>query len=225
MDAHIALSLNMQAIVSHNEGDYQAAIRRYRSAVEQTLMSAETKFQMSRRGSLAHSMSPQSQLSVEPCCPGFVQVVQHTGDSIVSGPFLVSTDGSASIFHVSDHDASVLSLALLFNMALSFHLRSLESAKVRSLDLRRAMFLYKSAMKIVQECPRDFTNPSEALLVVAVGNNLCIILSDLYEHKKVKKIMDFTMHFWLFTTEGNTRFFPRNTISWGLAPTQSAACA
>ena len=220
MDTQIALSLNMQAVLSHNENDYNTAIKRYRGAMEQLNKSIYTKNRVEHDW-----VYPQVRLVVQPSCPAFLTEMTQTGEVIVSSPFCVTTSApDHTLFQISDEDSHLLCLALMFNLALSYHLRAVSDIKHRSLYLRRAMSLYKTAMKIVVDNEGFFREVSGSFLVVAVGNNLCAILAEFHEYEKLRKIMEFTTYYWQLS-EGSARFFPLNTMSWNLAHAQPAPCA
>lgn len=205
MNVAPVLVLNAQAVAALMSEDFDAEEREYSSLAMRSLKRAlaSTTRLLSTTNNTPNTTPhdpdegdavtlPLQQLQV---FPGSLDYVKNTpngsGYAMVCQPFLATTNcdkttQEEAVF-VSDQDLGLLTAAMLFNLGLCHHLKVLSlnlPPKNSAQNFRRALYFYSHALNILHDYPENGNdeNTSKSLLFVAIVNNTCLVMAELYEY-------------------------------------------
>ena len=165
------------------------------------------------------------------------EVLSEAGDAIYNHAFALTlvpfdttragiTDDSLQDAVVDQADVHCATAIFLFNLGLSYHLRStIDRDSSRFLDLKCARRLYEVGMKVVGTLYRllqDAAQPWIPSLMFVLGNNLGCIAVEEYDYDMVDRCIEWTH------TDGiplETPSILLNHISWESFKSHPAAAA
>ena len=198
------ISLNTTALDCMSQGLYRQAQLTLRQALE------ELK-------SYANGMIPEAASHThneEICIHVFPsKVLDHYKDAscqLFTRPFyIVSNQEVSELSCVSETDVNLLSAALLFNMALSYQVKSGFSA-----DNKKATAFYRLALSTCQRIQVHCQQDAETcLLAVALGNNLACCFADYFLYQQLESCIEWTLEA-AEEMMGDYSFFWTNLIAW-----------
>lgn len=152
------------------------------------------------------------------------QHVSEAGNAIYGRPFGLTVHQEAAA--LSSMDLHHSTTALLFNFALSYHLRSVNAHdSSRFLDTKRAKRLYKVGVQaffvMVQSCPGPL-HPSVCPLLSVLSNNLGCIAMEEYDYDTVEHCIEWTR---LEDIPDDAPVILLNQMTWGTFKSNPAPAA
>jgi hypothetical protein len=90
---------------------------------------------------------------------------------------------------ISEASLRLTSVTLLYNMALSFHLKGVATAEQRFSNLQKALSIYTKTLEVMSE-RRHELGPRERILELAINNNMGNIYSYVGHTKHVISCLD-----------------------------------
>ena len=211
------LVLNSSAVTRLAQDNYDAAMEDIRSALGQTRSVTDGLLPT------AHDTESTDRLHVAPVATDPYRRVLESGDIIFGQGFTAHIHNPSSQ-KLSDHDTCLLTVILLFNLALSYHLRGISAeSPSRSMDQEKALSVYHHAMELSVN-HLNIADPTVALVLVAIGNNMCSISAGLSKFRDLHVTLEWT---YLQCTDiaQNVPFFWLNVMFWkslGMSPAAAA---
>lgn len=211
----LVLGLNAQGLALMANDDFDPAIEDIRTALDQIRHISQFAVTVN----VPQVFLSNSALSLT---EDAFRRVEATGDVLLGQGFSIQL-ASRHDPKLSLQDTSLLTSILLFNLGLAYHLRGLSTNNVaQASDLRMAMHLYQHAMglSIEQSVPID---PRIALLLVAMGNNMCSVAASMGKLQDLSIALEWTKIYSRSVAE-NVPFFWMNVTFWdNLGKTPAAA--
>mmetsp|Transcript_18117 Transcript_18117/g.34378 ORF Transcript_18117/g.34378 Transcript_18117/m.34378 type:complete len:218 (-) Transcript_18117:45-698(-) len=206
MNADTVLANNEQAIMHLEQNNYVLATMNLRAALDNMRLN----YKNSPNSLSLADTTDRLQVTLHPdACVR----VSDTGDVIVGQGFAIHRENPSQRQLVSDPDTSfLLTVTLLFNLGLCYHLRGLNQSKDDSRNLQKALSIYRQALELSLRCVGS-SNPSVALVFVAIGNNMCSVAAALLLFDDVKAILEWT-HLQSTNIALNVPFFWSNVLFW-----------
>ena len=222
----LVLGLNTQALALLRNDEFDPAMEDLRTALNQM------RHLSSSNNSRSGAQQQQSSLSVRlqsspPPEEGFYRRVVDSGDVILGQGFTARwVANTTTPRQLSVQDTSLLTATLLFNLALTYHLRGVSVTDGSGFtDQRMALHLYQHAMglSLEQFVPLDPTN-TISLLLVAMGNNLCSVAASLGKLEDLRLALEWTQACCRTVAE-HVPFFWLNVTFWNYMGKNPAAAA
>jgi len=188
MNVHLSsvLANNACAIVYIKQNDYVTATKNLHSALDQI-------YAYIIPGSVIGASDDVPNRLVANIRPDDACVrVQDTGDIIVRKGFTIQNALGDTSPILSDQDTNLLTVALLFNLGLCYHLSAVSITQSHDFHyFRIALSVYGHAAELsLRHVGCD--DPSVTLLHVAIGNNMCSVAAALHMYDDVNAIMEWT---------------------------------
>ena len=195
-----AITRNDEGAAFLRASNYNAAIAAFTSGLE-TLRALN--------GQVVVHSEPK-QVSLFPSLKSYdaaTEVISEAGDAIYNHAFaltLVSFDTtraggtteSLQDAEVDQVDVRCATAIVLFNLGLSYHLRStIDRDSSKFLDLKRARRLYQAGMKVVgilRHLMQDSAQPWIPTLMFVLGNNMGCIAVEEYDYDMVDRCIEWT---------------------------------
>lgn len=213
MDVQAIIILHKEAVNFMEEEDFDSAIGRYLRALK---MMEVLSGQPSRRVPETHH---GGRLLSLPAYEPYLLNIASSVDILVGKPFDTQTCSSSNAM-IQEDNIDPIAAMLLFNVGLCHHYRALIATKPYSIDMRKSIKYYKSALDIMSRRFFEHNSPEE-FLVVATGNNLCSALAAIGRQDVLAGILEYTGAI----AQPDMKFFWFNAMFWRYCRYQHAAAA